>query len=40
VKKDDLVLLKGSRGMRLEFIAQALSETAQPASARVRKVAS
>jgi UDP-N-acetylmuramoyl-tripeptide--D-alanyl-D-alanine ligase len=39
-KKNDLVLLKASRGIRLEFIAQALhAETAQPAAARVRKAA-
>jgi UDP-N-acetylmuramoyl-tripeptide--D-alanyl-D-alanine ligase len=41
VKKHDLVLLKASRGIRLEFIAQALSEVpAAPAAARVRKAAS
>ncbi len=39
-KKDDLVLLKGSRGIQLEFIARALAESARPAAARARKVAS
>ncbi|HEV2292674.1 MAG TPA: UDP-N-acetylmuramoyl-tripeptide--D-alanyl-D-alanine ligase [Tepidisphaeraceae bacterium] len=39
VKKGDLVLLKASRGIRLEFIAQALAETPQSTPARVRKVA-
>ena len=39
-KKNDLVLLKASRGIQLEFIARALAaDTAQPAAARIRKVA-
>src|SRR5688572_4592904 len=39
-KKNDLVLLKASRGIQLEFIARALAaETAQPAAGRIRKVA-
>ena len=39
VKKNDLVLLKASRGIRLEFIAQALAETQHHATPRIRKVA-
>ena len=40
VKKNDLVLLKASRGIQLEYIAKVLAaDAAQPAVARIRKVA-